>query len=113
MAKECVDTLHLRAYLAHPPLREGLDAVTRDLQSTNRYEHSLDSAMRPVRPDGISRRTREHPSDTHLPEEISRAEPRSSTGEPLDCFDQIALFEQIESCVPRRPGPHDHLRSGT
>lgn len=32
-----------------------------DMQTTNRYEHSLDSAIRPVRPDGTSRRTREHP----------------------------------------------------
>lgn len=33
----------------------------RSMQTTNRYEHSLDSAMRPVRPDGISRRIRENP----------------------------------------------------
>jgi len=31
------------------------------MQTTIRYERSLDSAMRPVRPDGIPRRTREHP----------------------------------------------------
>lgn len=47
--------------------------MTRDMQTTNRYEHSLDSAMRPVSgpvlvqpwfsPDGISRRTRENPCD--------------------------------------------------
>lgn len=59
----CVDPLRLRAYLAPPPLREEHDAVTRDMQTTIRYEHPLDSAMRPVRPDGMLRRTREHPSD--------------------------------------------------
>jgi len=37
--------------------------MTRDMQTTIRNEHSLDSAMRPVRPDGTSRRTREHPCD--------------------------------------------------
>jgi len=52
--EECVDTLRLRAYLAPLPLREERDAVTRDMQTTIRYEHSLDSAMRPVRPDGMS-----------------------------------------------------------
>jgi len=46
----CVDTLRPRAHLAPLPLREGLDAMTRDMQTTNRYEHSLDSAMRPVLP---------------------------------------------------------------
>lgn len=35
--------------------------MSRDMQTTIRYGCSLDSAMRPVRPDGVSRRTRENP----------------------------------------------------
>jgi hypothetical protein len=61
--EECVDTLRLRAHLAPPPLREEHDAVTRDMQTTIRYEHSLDSAMRPVRPDGMSTTDSRHPGD--------------------------------------------------
>jgi hypothetical protein len=47
--------------------------MTRDLQTTIRYEHSLDSAMRPVRPDGTSRRTREHPCVARPIEGVSPA----------------------------------------
>jgi len=47
--------------------------MTRDMQTTIRYEHSLDSAMRPVRPDGTSRRTREHPSDARPIQGVSPA----------------------------------------
>lgn len=36
--------------------------MTRDMQTTIRYEHSLDSAMRPVRPDGMSTTDSRHPS---------------------------------------------------
>jgi hypothetical protein len=47
--------------------------MTRDLQTTIRYEHSLDSAMRPVRPDGTPRRTREHPCVARPIEGVSPA----------------------------------------
>jgi len=57
--------------------------VTRDLQSTNRYEHSLDSAMRPVRPDGISRRTREPPLRRATPLLGTHCWEVILTGEPL------------------------------
>jgi hypothetical protein len=80
-----------RAYLAPLPLREERDAVPADMQTTNRYEHSLDSAIRPVRPDGISRRTREHPCDARSGEGASLSRASLSRG-----------------CAPRRPGLHDH-----
>lgn len=86
LAEERVDTLRLRAHLAPLPLRGERDAMIRDMQTTIRYEHSLDSAMRPVRPDGISRRTREHPCDA-----------------PPDLG-----YLLLESCASRRPGRHDH-----
>lgn len=62
-----------------------------DMQTTNRYEHSLDSAIRPVRPSGISRRTREHPCDAPSDEGASLSR---------------ALSSRVRA--PRRPGLHDH-----
>jgi hypothetical protein len=65
----------------------------------NRYEHSLDSAIHPVRPGGISRRTREHPCGAH-PGRVSLS--RALFREPL-------LREPLlRDCAPRRPGAHDH-----
>lgn len=77
--EECVDTLRLRAHLAPLPLREEHDAVTRDMQTTIRYEHSPDSAMRPVQPDGTSMTDSRHPSGVtpHLERYTSRR-PRTS-----------------------------------
>jgi hypothetical protein len=105
--------------------------VTRDLQSTNRYEHSLDSAMRPVRPDGISRRIREHPLrratpllGTHCWESIEgdlhwRASRLSdlleilrATGDPdsmTTCGVSMKTSSETESVATRPPDPGEEI----
>lgn len=76
--------------------------MTRNMQSTNGYEHSPDSAMRPVRPDGISRRTREHPCDAHLSKRAARHGDLDPT---TTCGVSVKTASEIESVATRPRGP--------
>lgn len=72
--------------------------MSRDMQTTNRYEHSLDSAMRPVRPDGISRRTREHPWDAFL---LQRRTAPAATWTPRPLRVSVKTSSETESVATR------------
>lgn len=84
----------------------------RSMQTTNRYEHSLDSAMRPVRPDGISRRIREHPllraphfHGPHLHEVCARRrhDPHGH------CGVSVKTSSESESVARRTPDPGEEI----
>jgi len=83
----------------------------RSMQTTNRYEHSLDSAMRPVRPDGIPRRTREHPCVRAPIWGIScwRVAPRGDLEPHVHCGVSVKTSSESESVATRSPDPGEEI----